>query len=65
MVDDSTLITYADRLWDFFRGLFVVSFSKIFDLFKIEEGFHVYFEALNESTTAITSIQGCEIGVIY
>jgi hypothetical protein len=60
LVDDSALITYADRLWDFFRGLFAVSFLKIFDLFKIEEGFHTYLDALSESLTTFTPLQGCE-----
>lgn len=60
LVDESALITYADRLWKFFRGLFAVSFSKIFDLFKIEEDFHTYLSALSESLTTFTPIQGCE-----
>jgi len=34
-IDDETAVTtYAHRLWDFFRGLFLVSFSTIFELFK-------------------------------
>jgi hypothetical protein len=60
LVDESALITYADRLWEFFRGLFAVSFSKIFDLFKIEEDFHAYLSALSESLATCTPIQGCE-----
>ena len=32
--DESAAISYAQRLWEFFRGLFLVSFSTIFDLFK-------------------------------
>ena len=32
LADDSAVITYAHRLWDFFQGLFRVSFSKIFHL---------------------------------
>ena len=37
LAEESAVITYAQRLWDFFSGLFKVSFSTIFDLFKIEE----------------------------
>jgi hypothetical protein len=37
LVDESATITYTHRLWDFFRGLFHVAISEIFDLFKIEE----------------------------
>ena len=60
LIDDTALITYADRLWDFFRGLFAVSFSKIFDLFKIEEDFHTYLDALSASLTTFTPVGGCE-----
>jgi hypothetical protein len=60
LVDDSALITYADRLWEFFRGLFSASFSKIFDLFKIEEDFHTYLGALSGSLTVFKPFQGCE-----
>lgn len=60
LVDDSAVITYANRLWNFFRGLFSVSFSKIFELFKIEEDFHTYFDALSQAITSITPFQGCE-----
>jgi hypothetical protein len=31
LVDESATITYAQRLWDFFRGLFSVAISQIFD----------------------------------
>ena len=37
LVDDTAVITYAQRLWDFFQGLFKTSFSKIFDLFNIKD----------------------------
>ena len=37
LADESATITYAQRLWDFFRGLFQVAMLEIFDLFKIEE----------------------------
>jgi hypothetical protein len=60
LVDDTALITYADRLWDFFRELFAFSFSKIFDLFKIEEDFHTYLDALSASFTTFAPVQGCE-----
>jgi hypothetical protein len=48
------------RLWDFFRGLFLVSFSTIFDLFKINEDFQHYLDALTESLTELTPFQGFE-----
>ena len=50
---------YAHRLWDFSRGLFLVSFSTIFEIFKINEDF-VYSDALTDAITALTPFQGCE-----
>jgi len=60
LADESATITYAQRLWDFFRGLFSVTISKIFDLFKIEEDFSSYFDVLTQIICASTPIQGCE-----
>ena len=60
LAEESAVITYAQRLWDFFSGLFKVSFSSIFDLFKIEESSSSYFEALTKVLCASTPIQGCE-----
>jgi hypothetical protein len=37
LVDESATITYARKLWDFFRGLFTVTIATLFDLLKIEE----------------------------
>lgn len=60
LIDDSAVITYADRLWEFFRGLFHVSFSKIFELFNIKEDFNTYFQAVISIESAFNPIQGCE-----
>jgi len=60
IADESAVITYAQRLWDFFSGLFKISFSTIFDLFKIEESSSCYFEALVKVLCDSTPIQGCE-----
>jgi len=60
LVDESATITYAQRLWDFFRGLFRVTISKVFELFKIEEECSSYIGALAEVLCASTPIQGCE-----
>ena len=48
LVDEAAQITYAQRLWEFFRGLFKISFSKIFELFKIEEQIESYFSILDQ-----------------
>ena len=60
IADQSAVTTYAHRLWEFFRGLFLVSFSTIFDLFKINEDFHNYLDALTEALTELRPYQGCE-----
>ena len=60
IADASAVTTYAHRLWDFFCGLFMVSFSTIFELFKINEDFHQYLDTLTESLSELTPFQGCE-----
>jgi hypothetical protein len=60
LVDESATITYAQRLWDFFRGLFSAAISKIFDLFKIEEQCCCYIHAFNQVLCTSTPFQGCE-----
>jgi len=60
LADESAIISYAQRLWDFFRGFFRVSFAAIFDVFNIEEDFSSYFNALTEVICASAPIQGCE-----
>ena len=60
LADDYAVITYSDRLWDFFRGLFLVSFKSVFGVFGIEEDFHSYVEALTDALKDSTPIAGCE-----
>ena len=60
LIDESATITYGQRLWDFFRGLFSVAMAKIFDLFKIEEQCSSYIDAFNQALSASTPFQGCE-----
>ena len=60
LVDESATITYAQRLWDFFRGLFAVTFGKIFELFKIEEQCSSYIDAFTQVLSSSAPFQGCE-----
>ena len=60
LVDESATITYAQRLWDFFRGLFSVAISKIFDLFEIEEQCSSYIDAFSQVLSKSAPFQGCE-----
>jgi len=60
ITDETAVITYAHRLWDFLRGLFLVTFSTIFDIFKINEDFHPYLDELTYALKGVTPFQGCE-----
>ena len=60
LVDETAQITYARKLWQFFRGLFKVSFSKIFELFKIEEEFQSYFLVLDQLVSESAPFRRCE-----
>lgn len=60
LADETAQITYAERLWQFFRGLFKVSISKIFDLFKIEEQFQSYFLVLDQLISESLPVCKCE-----
>lgn len=60
IVDGSAVVSYAGRLWDFFRELFAVSFSKIFAIFDLQEDFHTYFDTLEQAIIESTPILGCE-----
>jgi hypothetical protein len=59
LVDDAAVKSYSARLWEFFRGLFDVSFSKIFDLFDIQEDFQAYLDTLEQALSGFTPFQGC------
>jgi len=60
IVDESAIITYGQRLWEFFRGLFKVAFSQIFSLFEIEEQCSSYINALTQALCTSTPFQRCE-----
>ena len=60
IADETAVTTYAHRLWDFFRGLFLVSFSTISNLFKINENFQHYLDTLTDALRGFMPFQGCE-----
>ena len=60
IADESAVKSYAHRLWDFFRGLFLVSLSTIFDLFNINEDFQPFLDAFTDSLAELAPFQGCE-----
>jgi DDE superfamily endonuclease len=60
LADKTATFTYARRIWQFFKGLFEISFSKIFELFEIEDDFHSFIDTLTHSVSCFAPIQGCE-----
>jgi len=60
IADQSAVLTYAQRLWDFFREMLGVSIAAIFKLFSIEDDISTYVETVNESLQAYLPIRGCE-----
>jgi hypothetical protein len=60
LADKAATFTYAQRIWQFFKGLFEISFSKIFELFEIEDDFRSFFDILNQSVSRFAPVQGCE-----
>lgn len=60
LTDETAAFTYARRIWQFFKGLFEISFSKIFELFEIEDDFHAFIDTLIQSVSRFAPIQGCE-----
>ena len=60
LADRTATFTYAQRIWQFFKGLFEISFSKIFELFEIEDDFQSFIDTLNQSVCRFAPIQGCE-----
>ncbi len=64
LADEAAQITYVQKIWQFFRALFSISFSKIFELFGIEESFQSYFSALEQAIVDNTPVLGCGTRVI-
>jgi tetratricopeptide (TPR) repeat protein len=60
LADGSAIITYARKLWDFFRGLFEISFSNIFELFQIEDDFQSYCSVIDQALCESAAFRGCE-----
>ena len=58
--DDYAVISYSQRIWEFFCELFMISFKVLFNIFEIDEDFGTYFDALCDAVCAFTPINGCE-----
>jgi len=60
LVDDTAVVTYAHRLYEFFIGLFRLSLSKIFQMFNLTEDFNVFLSTLTAELIGIEAFRGCE-----
>lgn len=60
VADQTVVISYAHRLWDFFRGLFMVSFYTLFEILNTNKDFQPYFDTLTNAISDFSPFQGCE-----
>ena len=60
LVDDTAVVTYAHRLYEFFVGLFRLSLSKIFQMLNLTEDFNDYLNTLTAELTGMLAFKGCE-----
>ncbi len=60
LADKTATFTYAQKIWQFFKGLFEISFSKIFELFEIEDDFQSFIDTLNQSFSRFAPFKACE-----
>jgi len=60
IAEASALATYSQRLWEFFSGLFRISFAALFDIFRIEEDFSSYFDVIAQALSDFLPLEGCE-----
>lgn len=54
------VISYAERLYSFFMGLFRVGVSKIFELFDIDDDFQPFLNAISGQLANLSAFKGCE-----
>jgi hypothetical protein len=60
LVDDTAVVTYAHRLYEFFVGLFRLSLSKIFQALNLTEDFSIYFDTITAELSTMEAFRGCE-----
>jgi len=59
LAECSAMVTYAHRLWEFFKELFRHSLEYIFDLFKIEDDLSTFIDSIDQALCARLTIKGC------
>lgn len=58
--DDYAVISYSQRLWEFFREFFMISFKSLFNIFEIHEDSGPYFDTLCDAVCRFIAFNGCE-----
>ncbi len=60
LTDEMAVVTYAQRLYGFFMGLFQVGISKIFELLGLEGDFQSYVDIITGQLSCLSPFRGCE-----
>jgi len=60
LAEQSGMVTYAHRLWEFFKGLFNHSLKCIFALLKIEDDLSPFIDSIDQALCSHLKIKGCE-----
>lgn len=60
LTDELAVITYAQRLYSFFIGLFKVGLSKIVKLLDLDCDFQSYIDIITGQLTCLSAFKGCE-----
>jgi len=63
IAENSAMVTYSQKLWELFSGLFRVALSTLFDDFKIEEEFPSYFEVICNALSGLIAFREYETWV--
>jgi len=60
LAEQSGMVTYAHRLWAFFKGLFKHPLKCIFALLKIEDDLSPFIDSIDQALCTHLRIKGCE-----
>ncbi|QTA85734.1 hypothetical protein [Desulfonema magnum] len=61
LADEYAVISYSQRLRDFFHDLFLISFETVSDLFETEDDFQSCIEALTDALTDFTPLRRAKL----
>jgi len=60
LAEQSAMVTYAHRLWEFFKGLFKYSLECIFEFLRIENNLSPLIDSIDQALCDYLKIKGCE-----